>query len=348
MAAMKRPTLKISYNAPVSLTFALLALLAPGAGHVTDAGPPPTSSPSTAVPWPTPWPGSGLWATCWATADTPTTSPTWCSSWCWAPTWRSGSAAGTCCGPFCSPPRYPAQCSSSASPAPPCWGPRGIVFMMILLSSFGGVRNGVIPTTLILVAVFYLGGELWDAIFVNDNVSQLHPHHRRAVRHLPGLRPVPAGGEDNPPQAKKIDSQLIRGIGWLLFCAYGFCPEMSSGSATLSAALPVLRKERGEDVVWISPDAVIIAERPGEMFDKLRTFYERFVNESRGLGPGPLPGLWAGGVSDRREEIGDTPSAGALTFCRRIPANPLAFGVFAPRATYFSHGRKVGKSPLRG
>ena len=52
-------------------------------------------------------------------------------------------------------------------------GASGIVFMMILLSSFGGGRNGTIPTTLILVAVFYLGGELWDAIFVRDNVSQL-------------------------------------------------------------------------------------------------------------------------------------------------------------------------------
>ena len=52
-------------------------------------------------------------------------------------------------------------------------GASGIVFMMILLSSFGGVRNGVIPITLILVAVCYLGGELWDAIFVSDNVSQL-------------------------------------------------------------------------------------------------------------------------------------------------------------------------------
>ena len=52
-------------------------------------------------------------------------------------------------------------------------GASGVVFMMILLSSFGGVRNGTIPTTLILVAVFYLGGELWDAIFVDDNISQL-------------------------------------------------------------------------------------------------------------------------------------------------------------------------------
>ena len=52
-------------------------------------------------------------------------------------------------------------------------GASGIVFMMILLSSFGGVRNGTIPTTLILVAVIYLGGELWDAIFVPGNISHL-------------------------------------------------------------------------------------------------------------------------------------------------------------------------------
>ena len=52
-------------------------------------------------------------------------------------------------------------------------GASGIVFMMILLSSFGGVRNGVVPITLILVAVCYLGGEIWDAIFAKDNISQL-------------------------------------------------------------------------------------------------------------------------------------------------------------------------------
>lgn len=52
-------------------------------------------------------------------------------------------------------------------------GASGIVFMMIMLASFGGMRSGTIPLTLILVAIFYLGGELWDAIFVDDNVSQL-------------------------------------------------------------------------------------------------------------------------------------------------------------------------------
>ena len=52
-------------------------------------------------------------------------------------------------------------------------GASGVVFMMIMLASFGGMRSGTIPLTLILVAIFYLGGELWDAIFVDDNVSQL-------------------------------------------------------------------------------------------------------------------------------------------------------------------------------
>ena len=37
-------------------------------------------------------------------------------------------------------------------------GASGIVFMMILLSSVGGARNGTIPLTLILVAVLYIGG----------------------------------------------------------------------------------------------------------------------------------------------------------------------------------------------
>lgn len=52
-------------------------------------------------------------------------------------------------------------------------GASGIVYMMILMASFGGAKNGVIPITLIFVAVFYLGGELWNAIFENNNISEL-------------------------------------------------------------------------------------------------------------------------------------------------------------------------------
>lgn len=52
-------------------------------------------------------------------------------------------------------------------------GASGIVFMMIVLSSLSGMREGGIPLTLILVLVFYLGGEALTALTQQDNVSQL-------------------------------------------------------------------------------------------------------------------------------------------------------------------------------
>lgn len=52
-------------------------------------------------------------------------------------------------------------------------GASGIVFMMIVLSSFTEVRGGGIPVTLILVVVFYLGGEISDGILKTDSVSQI-------------------------------------------------------------------------------------------------------------------------------------------------------------------------------
>ena len=52
-------------------------------------------------------------------------------------------------------------------------GASGVVFMMIVLSSLSGMKNGRIPLTLILVLVFYLGSEVLDAVTLKDNVSQL-------------------------------------------------------------------------------------------------------------------------------------------------------------------------------
>ena len=52
-------------------------------------------------------------------------------------------------------------------------GASGIVFMMIVLSSLAGMREGAIPLTLILVVVLYLGGEVVDALTVQDSVSHL-------------------------------------------------------------------------------------------------------------------------------------------------------------------------------
>ena len=52
-------------------------------------------------------------------------------------------------------------------------GASGIVFMMILLSSLSGMSKGAIPLTFLLVAAIYLGGEVLDAVSDVDNVSQL-------------------------------------------------------------------------------------------------------------------------------------------------------------------------------
>lgn len=52
-------------------------------------------------------------------------------------------------------------------------GASGIVFACILLTSFTGFKDGKIPLTFILVAIVYIGGQVYDAIFVQDNVSNL-------------------------------------------------------------------------------------------------------------------------------------------------------------------------------
>ena len=52
-------------------------------------------------------------------------------------------------------------------------GASGIVFAFILLTSFTNFREGEIPLTFILVAVIYLGQQIFDGIMVQDNVSNL-------------------------------------------------------------------------------------------------------------------------------------------------------------------------------
>ncbi len=52
-------------------------------------------------------------------------------------------------------------------------GASGIAFMMIVMSSLSGMRDGYVPITLILVMVLYIGGEIVDGVVLSDNVSQL-------------------------------------------------------------------------------------------------------------------------------------------------------------------------------
>jgi membrane associated rhomboid family serine protease len=52
-------------------------------------------------------------------------------------------------------------------------GASGLVFMLIFLSAVSGQERGKVPLTLILVAIVYLGREVADGLFRNDNISQL-------------------------------------------------------------------------------------------------------------------------------------------------------------------------------
>ena len=52
-------------------------------------------------------------------------------------------------------------------------GASGIVFALILLSSFTSFKEGKIPVTFILVAAIYIGQQIYQGIFVQDNISNL-------------------------------------------------------------------------------------------------------------------------------------------------------------------------------
>jgi GlpG protein len=52
-------------------------------------------------------------------------------------------------------------------------GASGVVFAFIVLSSFTGFREGEIPLTFILVAVIFIGQQVYEGIAVQDNISNM-------------------------------------------------------------------------------------------------------------------------------------------------------------------------------
>ena len=50
-------------------------------------------------------------------------------------------------------------------------GASGIVFAFILLTSFTSLGEGEIPVTVLLVAVIFIGQQICDGLFVRDNIS---------------------------------------------------------------------------------------------------------------------------------------------------------------------------------
>jgi len=52
-------------------------------------------------------------------------------------------------------------------------GASGVVFAFIMLSSFTCIRDKEIPLTFILVAVLYIGNQIYEGLFVESNISNL-------------------------------------------------------------------------------------------------------------------------------------------------------------------------------
>lgn len=52
-------------------------------------------------------------------------------------------------------------------------GASGIVFAMVLLSSITSTREGTVPVTFVVVAVLYIGQQVYQGLFASDNISQV-------------------------------------------------------------------------------------------------------------------------------------------------------------------------------
>jgi membrane associated rhomboid family serine protease len=52
-------------------------------------------------------------------------------------------------------------------------GASGVVFMLILLSSFTNTKKDSIPLTLIVVVIIFIGKEIYKGLLTQDNISQI-------------------------------------------------------------------------------------------------------------------------------------------------------------------------------
>ncbi len=52
-------------------------------------------------------------------------------------------------------------------------GASGVVFAFILLTSFTSFRNGEIPLTFILVTIVFIGQQVYEGLFLMDDISNL-------------------------------------------------------------------------------------------------------------------------------------------------------------------------------
>ncbi len=169
----KRPVLKIQYDSPVILTFALLSLCALIANAVTDG-----------------WANANLFSVYRSSLVDPLTYVRFfghvlghgdvahffsniCLILVLGPVVENRYGSGNVLLSTMITALISGLVHFIFFPGTALLGASGIVFMLIFLSSISGIRGGNIPVSLILVAVIYLGQEIHDMFFVGDNISQI-------------------------------------------------------------------------------------------------------------------------------------------------------------------------------
>ena len=170
---MKRPTIKIQYDAPVALTFALLSLVALVLNHFTDG-----------------WANATLFSVYRSSFADPLTyvrmffhvlghaSPEHFFSnislfLVLAPVVESKYGSNRLLASMAVTAFVSGLFHFVLYPGVALLGASGIVFMMIFLASMANAKNGTIPVSLILVALIYIGNEVVALVTVHDKISQL-------------------------------------------------------------------------------------------------------------------------------------------------------------------------------
>lgn len=52
-------------------------------------------------------------------------------------------------------------------------GASGVVFAFIMMTSFTSFKEGEIPLTVILVAIIFIGQQVYEGLFIQDNISNM-------------------------------------------------------------------------------------------------------------------------------------------------------------------------------
>lgn len=171
--AAKRPVLKIQYDSPVILTFALLSLIALIANSVTDGWVNANICSVYRSSLTDPLTYVRLFCHVLGHADLSHFFGNICLLLVLGPVVESRYGCGNVLLSIVITAFVSGLFHFIFFPGTALLGASGIVFLMIFLSSISGIRGGNIPVSLILVALIYLGQEIYSMIFVSDSISQI-------------------------------------------------------------------------------------------------------------------------------------------------------------------------------